>query len=173
MGGGDDAARVVGEGVRVLSESRMRAICMSGSFDHLVGGQQNRLRHRKSKRFCGLEVHGHLKFGRHLNRKLCRLFATENAIDIRCRAPQYISVVGSVGKQSTVFSRNNYIRDHRYVISGCQQNDLRSMDLHKDSAEMGFSTPVIAEHIEPLPIETRPVALNDAHVVPADLDVAA
>jgi hypothetical protein len=47
------------------------------------------------------------------------------------------------------------------------------MDLHKDSAEMGFSTPVIAEHIEPLPIETRPVALNDAHVVPADLDVAA
>ena len=50
-----------------------------------------------------------------------------------------------------------------------------------NSAETGFSTPVIAEHIEPLPIETRPVALIeapvpliDANVVPAaDLDVAA
>ena len=42
-----------------------------------------------------------------------------------------------------------------------------------NSAETGFSLPAIAEHIEPLPIETPPVSLIDANVVPADLDVAA
>ena len=42
-----------------------------------------------------------------------------------------------------------------------------------NSAETVFSTLAIADHIEPLPIETRPVALIDAKVVPADLSVAA
>jgi hypothetical protein len=42
-----------------------------------------------------------------------------------------------------------------------------------NSAETGFSTLAIADHIEPLSIETRPVALIDANVVPADLSVAA
>jgi hypothetical protein len=41
------------------------------------------------------------------------------------------------------------------------------------SAETGFSTLAVADHMEPLPIETRPVALIDANVVPADLSVAA
>jgi hypothetical protein len=42
-----------------------------------------------------------------------------------------------------------------------------------NSAETVFSTLAIADHIEPLPIETRPVASIDANVVPADLSVAA
>jgi hypothetical protein len=42
-----------------------------------------------------------------------------------------------------------------------------------NSAETGFSTLVVADHIEPLPIETRPAALIDAMVVPADLSDAA
>jgi hypothetical protein len=42
-----------------------------------------------------------------------------------------------------------------------------------NSAETGFSTLVVAGHIEPLPIETRPAALIDAMVVPADLSDAA
>jgi hypothetical protein len=36
-------------------------------FDHLVGAQQNRLRHGKTERFGGLEVHDHLEFGWQLN----------------------------------------------------------------------------------------------------------
>jgi hypothetical protein len=40
-------------------------------------------------------------------------------------------------------------------------------------AKTGFSRLAIADHIEPLPIETCPVALIDANVVPADLSVAA
>jgi hypothetical protein len=38
-----------------------------------------------------------------------------------------------------------------------------------NSAETAFSTLAIADHSERLPIETRPVALIDANVVPADL----
>jgi hypothetical protein len=39
--------------------------------------------------------------------------------------------------------------------------------------ETGFSTLAIADQIEPIPIETRPVASIDANVGPADLSVAA
>jgi hypothetical protein len=42
-----------------------------------------------------------------------------------------------------------------------------------NSAETGLSTLAVAEHIEPLPVETRPVAPIDANVVAADLGVAA
>jgi hypothetical protein len=51
--------------------------------DHLVGTQQDRLRHSKAERLGGLDVDSHLEFGRQLNRKLRRLGATENAINIR------------------------------------------------------------------------------------------
>jgi hypothetical protein len=42
-----------------------------------------------------------------------------------------------------------------------------------NSAETDFSTLVVADTVEPLPIETRPAALIDAMVVPADLSDAA
>jgi hypothetical protein len=48
-----------------------------------IGAQQDRRRHDKAERFGGLGVDSHLEFGRELNRKLRRLGATENAIDIR------------------------------------------------------------------------------------------
>ena len=41
------------------------------------------------------------------------------------------------------------------------------------SSETGFSMPDIADHNEPLPVETRPVAPIDSNVVAADLGVAA
>ncbi len=40
-----------------------------------------------------------------------------------------------------------------------------------NTAETGFSTLALADHIDPLPIETRPVDSIDANVVPADLSV--
>jgi hypothetical protein len=54
-----------------------------------------------------------------------------------------------------------------------QPRKTRNTRKAANSAETGFSTLAIADHIEPLPIETRPVALIDANVVPADLSVAA
>jgi hypothetical protein len=54
-----------------------------------------------------------------------------------------------------------------------QPRKARNTRKAANSAETGFSTLAIADHIEPLPIETRPAALIDAMVVPADLSVAA
>jgi hypothetical protein len=54
-----------------------------------------------------------------------------------------------------------------------QPRKARNTRKAANSAETGFSTLAIADHIEPLPIESRPVALIDANVVPADLGVAA
>ena len=41
-------------------------------FDHLGGAQQDRGRYCKTERLGGLEVDGHLEFGRHLDGKLRR-----------------------------------------------------------------------------------------------------
>ena len=61
-----------------------------------------------------------------------------------------------------------------------QPRKVRDTRKAANSAETVFSPPVMADHIEPLPIETRPVAvieapvpLIEANVVPADLGVAA
>jgi hypothetical protein len=54
-----------------------------------------------------------------------------------------------------------------------QPRKARNTRKAANSAETGFSTLAIADHIEPLPIETRPAASIDANVVPADLSVAA
>ena len=43
---------------------------LRASFDHLVGAAEQRCRHVKAKRLCGLGAYGHLKFGRQLNGKL-------------------------------------------------------------------------------------------------------
>ena len=51
-------------------------------FDLLVGAHQNRQWHGKTERLGGLEVHHHLKLGRKLHRKVARLLAAQNAIDI-------------------------------------------------------------------------------------------
>jgi len=44
-------------------------------FDHLVGANQDRLRHRKAERLGGLEVQDHLELGRKLHREIARLLA--------------------------------------------------------------------------------------------------
>jgi hypothetical protein len=54
-----------------------------------------------------------------------------------------------------------------------QSRKARNTREAANSAETGFSTLTIADHIEPLPIENHPVALIDAKVVAADLSVAA
>jgi hypothetical protein len=83
--------------------------------------QQNRLGHRKAERLGGLGVETHHKFGRQLNRQVCRLCATENAIDVGGRAAILIEVVCSVGKQTAVSYEGSIIIDRRYIVSGCHR----------------------------------------------------
>src|SRR6202162_5134272 len=105
----------------------------SSSFDHLVGTQQNRRRHRKAERLGGLGVQNHLESGRKLNRQVGRLCATKNAIDIESRAAKHVHKVGCVGKQTAVSGKDSMKIDSRYIVSGCQQYDWRAMDAHKNT----------------------------------------
>ena len=52
------------------------------SLDYLVGAQQNRWGYGKTERLGGLEVHDHFELGRKLHRKIARLLAAQDAIDI-------------------------------------------------------------------------------------------
>src|SRR6516225_3880450 len=90
-------------------------------FDHLVGGQQNRLWHGKAERLGGLGVQSHLEFDGQLNGKLRRLCASENAIHIVRRAAKDVRPIGSVGKQTAVSDVKAAMIDRRYVVSGCRQ----------------------------------------------------
>jgi len=69
-------------------------------FDHLVGAQQNRLRHSKPQRLGSLEVEHQLVFGRRLHRKVGWLLALEDAIDVASRAPELVDRIDPVGDQA-------------------------------------------------------------------------
>jgi hypothetical protein len=54
------------------------------SFDHLVGADQQCVRHRQAKRFGGSEINQKLEFGRLLYWQFVWNSALENAINIGC-----------------------------------------------------------------------------------------
>jgi hypothetical protein len=58
------------------------------SFDHLVGKGKELRRNFEPERVRGLEVDDEFKLGGRLRRKLARVGALEDAIDIRSLAPE-------------------------------------------------------------------------------------
>ena len=64
-------------------------------FDLLVGAQQDRGRHCKAERRGGLAVHDHLVFDRKLHRKIARVRAAQDAIDVRGGTTKDVYLVGS------------------------------------------------------------------------------
>ena len=76
--------------------SEVQTFCVARClFDHLVSAQQDRLRHRKTERLGGLDVHDHLVFRRKLHREIARLLAAQNAINISGGATIAVYQVGS------------------------------------------------------------------------------
>ena len=71
-------------------------------FDHLVGAGEQRGRHVEAHRLRGLEVDGQFELSRRLYRKIGRLLALEDAIDVAGRAPVIVREVGSIREQTTV-----------------------------------------------------------------------
>src|SRR6516165_10121748 len=101
-------------------------------FDDLGGAQQNRWGYGKTERPGGLAVHDHLELGRELHRKIARLFAAQNAIDISGGATKGVYLVDSVGKQAAVSDKGRLRMDRRYVVSGRRRYDRQAM-VHRES----------------------------------------
>jgi hypothetical protein len=69
-------------------------------FDHLVGAGEHGRWHGESQFLCGLEIDHQFVLGRRLYRKISRLLAIEDAIDISGRAPILVDKIGSIGDQA-------------------------------------------------------------------------
>jgi hypothetical protein len=97
------------------------------SFDHFVGGGEQRRRHWKPKRLGGLEVDHQLVPGRRLHRQIGRFLALEDAVDISCRTLPQIGYVRPVGDQAAVGDEEPPIVDRGQLVPGCQSDDQLAM----------------------------------------------
>jgi hypothetical protein len=72
----------------------------SCSFDHLVGNREQLVRHGNTERLRGLEVDQQLELGQRLHRKVGRLLALEDAIDVASREPVLVDEIRPIGDQA-------------------------------------------------------------------------
>src|SRR6516165_5522161 len=89
----------------------------SCSFDHLIGGGEQLVRHGETEHPGRLSVDDKLKLGRLHDRQLCRLRAFEDAASIDPRLTPRICSVGSVAHQSTGLSKVAHWIRRRYRVA--------------------------------------------------------
>jgi len=78
------------------------------SFDHLIGALLEMQRNVEAERLGGLEVNHQLELDGGLDRKLARLRAPQDAINIgRCK-PKLIALLTSVGQQAAQFRKKRH-----------------------------------------------------------------
>src|SRR5262249_60669350 len=73
----------------------------------------------------------HLELGRQLHREIARLFAAQDAINIRGGTTKGVYSVDSVGEQTAVSDKVRIRIDRRYVVSGRCQYDRCAMHGHE------------------------------------------
>src|SRR5262245_28923669 len=92
-------------------------------FDHLVGTGKQCRRNGEAEGFGGFEIDHKFVLGGCLHRHVGRLLALEDAIDVTCRAPDWIKSVGAICNQAAVNRIiTKGISSWQFVL-GCQLND--------------------------------------------------
>src|SRR5215470_17720013 len=84
-----------------------------GSFDHLIGSNQQRRRDGQAERLGGLEIDGELEFSRLLHWQIGRARAFENFVHVHRCLPPLIAIVGPVCDKSAALYVTVWKREHR------------------------------------------------------------
>src|SRR5262249_36878872 len=105
-----------------VSSIRVRG-AHGNSFDHLVGERQQFRRYFEPERLRGLEVDHQLELGRRLHRKLGRLGALENAVNVGCRPPELVAHLGPIGQKTAARRIETIGIDRGQAMAGRQRDD--------------------------------------------------
>jgi hypothetical protein len=74
-------------------------LLLTPSLDHLVSAREDARWNGEPQRRGGLEINDQLILSRRLDRKVRRLFALEDAVDVAGRAAVLVEQIGPIGDQ--------------------------------------------------------------------------
>src|SRR6266851_7342334 len=97
-------------------------------FDYLVGAGEQLRWHVEAKRLRGLEVDHQLVLGWRLYRKVGRLLALEDAVDIAGRASVLVNEIGAIGDQAGGNGVGAFIVDRGQLVPSCQRDNQVPMN---------------------------------------------
>src|SRR6516165_5107985 len=108
-------------------------------FDHLVGAGEQRWGNGEAERFGCVQIDDQFELGGRLHRKLARLRALENTVDVDGGASKQIHKVDAVRHQTPFFYGKTIGRNARYTVSRRQfdnavaMNDIETVRHHDQS----------------------------------------
>src|SRR5262249_209104 len=96
-------------------------------FDHLVGAREQRRRHREAELLCRFEIDHQFVFRWRLNRKIGRLLAFEDAIDVNRGTPVLVKKINAIGDQNATGNINSVGSDRWKLMLGRKRIDQFAM----------------------------------------------